>query len=117
MHFSVKVKWFSVLTYGFVHLLCYNLQPGLILRLASLRDIPQQQRVSSQPLQRRHQQVTQLQPPALLVPLAPLRGGREKGERRAVGGKKKKVRGVKEWSRCLLEQRGNGGGGWAVKSV
>ena len=93
-----------MLTYRRVHLLRYDLQAsGLVLCLASLGDITQQQRVPSQPLQRRHQQVAQLQPPALFVPLAPLWRGRKRergrGERRAVGGKKKKVRGVKEWSR------------------
>lgn len=102
-----------MLTYGSVHLLCYNLQAsGLVLRLASLGDVPQQQRVPSQPLQRRHQQVAELQPAALFVPLAPLGRREREGERRAVGGRKKKVRGVKEWSWCLLEQKGNGGGGW-----
>lgn len=62
-----------LLTYRSVYLLCYNQQAsGLVVRLISLRNIPQQQRVSSEPLQRHDQQVPQLQPPALLVPLSPL---------------------------------------------
>lgn len=74
-HFNNRRKLCrSVLTYRRVHLLCYELQPSaFVVPLTPLRDIPQQQRVSSQPLQRRHQQVAQLQPSALLAPLAPLR--------------------------------------------
>lgn len=54
-------------------MLCDSLQASdLLLRLAPLGNIPQQQRVSREPLQGRHQQVAQLQSPALLVPLTPL---------------------------------------------
>lgn len=72
-----------LLTYRLVHLLCYGLQiSGLLLRLISLCNIPQQQGVPSQSLQRRHQQVAQLQPPTLLVPLTPLKGQKKRGRQR-----------------------------------
>lgn len=72
----------GVLTYRCVHLLRYDLQArGLVLPRASLCDVTQQQRVSGEPLQRRHQQVAQLQPPALFVPLTPLGKGGGRGKK------------------------------------
>lgn len=99
-----------LLTYGLVHLLSDSLQAsGLLLRLTSLGYIPQQQGVASEPLQRCHQQVAQLQPPALLVPLTPLklRGGREERGGKKEGGHKGKRAG----HGVFLEQRRQGGGG------
>ena len=61
------------LTYGSVHLLHHLLQGALLLwALAPLAHVLQEERVPREPLQGNHQQVPQLQPTALLVPLTPL---------------------------------------------
>lgn len=85
-------SWFCCcqLTYRCVHLLGYRLQAFvLVLHLTPLCHVPQQQRVSSEPLQRRHQQVAQLKPPAQFIPLTPLRKAKREqvrgGHRRSEG--------------------------------